>query len=306
VIELLSRERRYSNIEEREPRVLEFDKTKWPIVVAAIGLLALLNANPLIHREIINIDMHVALVANSAIGFCPFTDRLAAWLNTRLGDVLVLSVMVTIFLIHSLRGSTGDEVASRMAFWGWVAVLCVIGYELEGCLEPFVKREIPLLVLPQLKNVQTMYGVTLRTDPYLSFPSGHATAYLFFVLMSWRRYWRMSLLILGLGFVMLSTRLIVGIHWLSDITLGALPCVVLLASLTRETPLKISYLCFEKVVFSALRLLTDRPFSFPNGGRSELQFPPRWWSLPRDSRQRTDSLRAPKSYSKTISPMSHV
>jgi len=237
---------------------LFIEKTKWPLVLSGILLLFLLNMNTGIHGEIISIDTRAALIMNSVIGISPGLDKMLGWLNTRVGDEVVLSCMCILFLMHSFRGSTSTEVVRRLSFWGWVGALCLAAYAIECGLEHFLRRDIPLLALSQLKNVQTMYGLTLRTSGASSYPSGHAIAYIFFALMAWRRYWRMSLLICAIGFVMLSMRLVLGLHWLSDMTLGSLPISILLDSLAWETSLKRIYRLTERAILSVGKMLGER------------------------------------------------
>lgn len=233
---------------------LKIELTRWQLALAGIVLIVCMNLIPAIHREIIRIDTQTALLMNTIIGAAPALDRLLAWLNSKMGDALVLFLVITMFVGHSFCGPSSRDIVRRLSFWGWVTVLCVTGYAIEGVLGNFVKRDIPLLALSQLKNVQIIYGVTLRTDPIASFPSGHATGYIFFALMAWPRFRRMSLFLFSLGVLMLSTRLIVGVHWLSDMLLGALPFSVLIASLTYETFFKIPYVLIKRTLL--LMLLT--------------------------------------------------
>ena len=68
----------------------------------------------------------------------------------------------------------------------------------------------------------------------------------------------MSFLLLAVGCFVLSIRLIIGIHWLSDMMLGSLPLSLLLVSLTRETPLRIAFAKLEDLAYFCLNKITGR------------------------------------------------
>jgi membrane-associated phospholipid phosphatase len=262
------------SVENEVPWSLKIELTRWQLVLACLTLLMFANLIPAVHREIIGIDTQAALFMNALIGTCPVIDRVVAWLNTKMGDVVVLFLVSTIFFVHSLSGSSSRAIIRRLSFWGWLAVLCLTGYALEVLLGTCVKRDIPLLALSQLKNVQTIYGITLRTDPLASFPSGHATAYMFFALMAWPRFRRMSLFLLAFGVLMLSTRLIVGVHWLSDMLLGALPFSMLIASLSYEPTFRAPYALFKRALLLMLLTVVHRfPFLLGNKDRGQAVSP---------------------------------
>lgn len=248
----------FPSVENRAPWSLRIELTGWQLASACIALLALINFIPSVHREIWRIDTYTALLMNSLLGIAPDVDKLIAWLNTKAGDLVVLSSVVMMFVLHSFAGSNSREVIRRLSFWGWVAALCIVGYGIESIFGIYIKRQIPLIVLHQLTNVQTIYGVTLRTSPFESFPSGHATGYIFFALMAWSRFRRMSLSVLILGIVLLSTRLIVGVHWLSDMLLGALPFSILIATLTSETFFKVPYVFLKRMLLVMFLTATHR------------------------------------------------
>jgi len=227
----------------------------WTKVLGAVLLLALLNMIPAVHSAIINVDTQIAINMNSIIGISPIFDQTLGWLSTRVGDAFVLFCICLLFLIHSLRGANLNEYIRRLSFWIWVGALCLITYSISCASEYFVKRDTPLLALPQIRNLQTIYGIALHSCSTSSFPSGHGLAYIFFAMVAWRRYFRMSLVLWGLALVMLSVRLIVGLHWLSDIIFGSLFISILLVSLINDTRLKNTYKLTQKAVLFATRIL---------------------------------------------------
>jgi membrane-associated phospholipid phosphatase len=229
--------------------------TKLFMVLAAILLVALLNMNPTVHNAIINVDTLVALRMNSLVGINPIFDRILAWLSTRIGDAFVLIGIYILFFFHSLCGIKLDEIIRRLSFWLWVGILCLITYEILCTPMCTVMRDTPLLALHQFKNLQTIYGFTFHSCPTNSFPSGHGLAYIFFAMMAWKKYFRISLVLWCLAIIMLSLRLIVGLHWLSDIIFGSVFLSLLVVALVDDTPLKNTYKYTQQAVSFAIKML---------------------------------------------------
>jgi len=206
-------------------------KTHLPIILSGIALLWVLNCNQQIHDAIIHVDTIVAYWANGLMRQSPVIGKIFGTLNTRVGDVIVLTCFGTLFIRHAIKSSTKREAIRRLTWWGWVGFVCVATYLLTCLSEPYICRQIPLTALPDMINVQKLYGVALHTDPESSFPSGHGFAYTFFTLMALAQYTTVGVTIACIGSIMLLSRLIVGVHWLSDITLGAFPLALLMQSL---------------------------------------------------------------------------
>ena len=228
---------------------------KLAAIFITITLLSLLNLNPAIHNTIINIDTLVALKLNSIIGINPIFDQAVAWINTRIGDACVLLCICTVFVIHALRANNINETTRHLSFWAWIGILCIVTYLIECASEFFIKRDTPILALHQLKNLQAMYGITLHTCPTSSFPSGHGFAYIFFAVMAWARYFRISIFLWCTALIMLTFRLVVGLHWLSDIIFGSVFMTVLLIACINYTPLKKTYVYVEYMISYAIKLL---------------------------------------------------
>jgi len=224
-------------------------------VLGAGILMALLNANPVIHRAIIDFDMQVAVGMNSVLGHIPALDRTIGWLSTRSGDAFLLLCICVLFAVHSFCGANLHEVIRRGSFWIWLGFLSASTYLISCTLEYFVRRDTPLCSLHPFNNLRTMYGITFHSSPNSSFPSGHGIAFLFFAIMASWRYFRMSLILWSLAIVVLSVRLILGLHWLSDIVFGSFFIVLILISLIEDTPLKNTYKYFERAVSIIVRKL---------------------------------------------------
>jgi len=225
------------------------------MVLLAVFLLALLNLNPAIHSVIINLDIQIALKMNSLIGINPFFDHALAWLSTSTGDVFILVCICLLFVTSSLHSANLNETTRRLSFWAWVGTLCLITYGISCASEQFIKRDTPLLALHQLKNLQTICGTMFHSCPTSSFPSGHGFAYFFFAMMAWKRYFRISLVLWCLAIIMLSLRLIIGLHWFSDIAFGSLFLSALLVTLIEDTPLKNTYKYTEQAVSYLIKTL---------------------------------------------------
>lgn len=206
----------------------------------------------------------MAVRANALMGHDAAFDQALARLNTRAGDALVLAFMGLLFLAHALCGGDARCVIRRLAFWGWIGAICVGTYALQNASEEFLKRPPPFRAIPQLLDVQATYGIQLRGGGGSAFPSGHAFAYMFFALMAWRRYAPMGKIIGALGVVMVGARLALGIHWLSDVVLGALPLAALMAALARETALARTRRPVERTLWRVIRRLRGlRPLRKP-------------------------------------------
>lgn len=204
-------------------------------------LLELANMNACVHRFIVNVDVLMAYKLNSIIGMSHFVDSLSAWLSTRLGDLLLITVLYGLFLTHALRAHNSEEMIKRMSFWLWLGILCLGTYLISCLSENFIKRETPLLALSHFKNLQSIYGLPLHSCPTSSFPSGHGFAYIFFSMMAWRPYRKISLVLWCSAIIMLTIRLMLGLHWFTDIFFGSTLLAVFLISVIKDTSLKYSY-----------------------------------------------------------------
>lgn len=225
----------------------------WPVSLAIIGLLAWLNCNSTVHGAIIDADVEVAYALNSFVGIDACVDKLIGSLNTKLGDLVVISTLGLVFIAHSLSARDLREKISRLAFWGWTGAIVLSAYVGIWSIEDLIARPIPLQVLPYLHNGQTMNGLHLHSSANESFPSGHALAFTLFVLMSLRRYLRMSVFLALVGAVMLPIRLALGLHWLSDMLFGSFALACFLTAVAYETPLFQAYYFTRNVLFGALR-----------------------------------------------------
>lgn len=235
-----------------------------PLIVLGSALaLAVLITNPTLHTVINNWEASPTITANAIVGLHPSLDHLLGWLNTRVGDVIVISLIATTFVAHSFRASTFDDLVERLSFWGWVSTLCISMYLVICATEDLYCHPIPVQALPQLHDVRAMYGIPVHASAFNSFPSGHGLAYIFFAIMAWyKRYTRMSAYLIVLGTIMLSTRLILGMHWLSDIFLGALPISLVLSFAAMGTPLRLSYGRFYSLTYFLLARMSGQSWIF--------------------------------------------
>jgi len=239
------------------------------VLISVLALLLLTTSSP-IHTSLDSLETGAAIAANSLVGIYPTFDHILGWLNTRAGDALILSVMAIVFIAHSFRASTFAQLVERLSFWWWVATLCIATYVLICLTEDLYPHPIPLQALPSLHDVRSIYAIPVHTSAFNSYPSGHGLAYIFFALMAWyKRYSRMSLFILVAGTIMLSTRVVLGLHWLSDILLGALPLSLVLCSAALGTALKNSYYPFHSITYFVLARLSGHAWIFERLAASE-------------------------------------
>ena len=142
------------------------------VVVLGIGLLLpLLNANPAIHNLVIDFDTQFTIKLHSLIAINSIFGQTMFWINTRVGDIFVLSCLCLLFLIHGLLGGNLNETINRFSFWLWLGILTGFIYALECLSENILKRHIPLITLPQYSDLVATYGSTLHTCATSSFPS---------------------------------------------------------------------------------------------------------------------------------------
>ncbi len=239
----------------------KFSQMPLVLVLGAGLLMLLLNMNHSFHSALLNVDMQVAIKLNSILGVNPLLDETLAWASTRLGDAFVFTCLLLLLFVHALQGGNHNETIKRLSYWLWLGALALIVYGISCGTEFFIRRNTPIHSIQHFYNLQTIYGIMLHSCPTSSFPSGHGIAYLFFAMMAFQRYFRMSLILWCIAVVMLSVRLIVGLHWLSDIIFGSLFLSALLMTLISDTALKGSYKYSEQVVsqvFARLFLWRNR------------------------------------------------
>lgn len=220
-----------------------------------IAALLFLNSIDCVHNAVIAFDTSFAITVNSVIGDNTNIDKIMGWLSTRLGDAFVISTVIFCLILHSLCGSTLTEKIRRLSFWFWTGIICLSVYALTCAFESSFARLTPLTALDQLKNVQSMYGLKMRSDPYASFPSGHGFAYLFFGCMSFKRYPRVSTTLWVIGSVMICVRFVLGLHWFSDIIFGSLPLAALVTSVALNTRLLHTYFIARHTLWRFLAML---------------------------------------------------
>lgn len=238
-----------------------------PKTVFACGLISVLIALyivPSVHELFGHFDLVVAYEANDLLKSLFSLAPIVALLNTRVGDVLLIGILTAAFMIHALRGENWDVRSQRIAYYLWVGAMCLSTYALVCLTEGHFPRPIPVVALPNLVDIRQYCPIHLHTDPNNSFPSGHALAYCLFTIMYLRRQPRLALLVATLGGLMLISRLMVGIHWLSDIIFGGLPLAILVAAVAQETRLRMT-LNWAEVLVSNLVRLTIRRFPTPAG-----------------------------------------
>ena len=190
-------------------------------------------------------DVTIARYFNSFVGQNLTFDTYLSALNSSVGDKVVVSGILLMFVVHVFAGKDPDEFYRRAAFWTWVGGLFIVTYQYQRLIEEIVARPSPSYVLDDWNNLKRIYGSNVKVGNRDSFPSGHAAAYFFFAFMAVRRYRSMALLLLLLAVVLPITRVMTGAHWTSDIYLGSVPLALLLSALAYETKLYRAYSLIE-------------------------------------------------------------
>lgn len=194
------------------------------LLLVTVTLLVALNFNPIQGGQ--PVDYAVAHFMNGLLGhFLPF-DLFAAYISTAGGDILVLCFIWVLMAIHARKAPSQEEMIKRLSFWISTLLLILIVCSIVDAFP--IMRTIPLHTIHDLLDVRSIFGVVLRTDPYSCYPSGHTLAYSLLVLMAFRRYSKMGSIFLIMALLMLPVRLILGIHWITDMILGSLPLALLI------------------------------------------------------------------------------
>src|ERR1019366_7205928 len=129
------------------------------------------------------------------------------------GPLAVICVVISAILTFTLRSIR--------------AIVPIVAY-LGGEFQVFILREVILRHRPPTANYPAPGAIQGVHETSYSFPSGHSvavTAVLFALLgtvaLTHRIWWPWLIALLGSLFV-IDTRLVLGVHWFSDVTFGLL------------------------------------------------------------------------------------
>jgi undecaprenyl-diphosphatase len=129
------------------------------------------------------------------------------------GPLAVICVVLSTILVFTLRSIR--------------ALVPIVAY-LGGEFQVFIIREVILRHRPPTANYPAPGAINGVHETSYSFPSGHSvavTAVLFALLgtiaLTYRIWWPWLIAILG-SFFVIDTRLVLGVHWFSDVTFGLL------------------------------------------------------------------------------------
>lgn len=222
-------------------------------------LLVAANINLVAGQAAQRTDLAVAHFMNGLLGhFYPF-DLFAAYISTAGGDILVLCFILLLMGIHASKAATQQEIIRRIAFWISTLLLILV---VSIVVDAFpLMRTIPLHTLHNLFDVRSIFGVVLRTDPYSCYPSGHTLAYSLLVLMAFRRYPKMGVTFLIMALLMLPIRLILGIHWITDMLLGSLPLALLINAVIWKVEVLHNFSMTERAMVFAFQQIPKSPIN---------------------------------------------
>lgn len=222
----------------------------WPWILAAMVILVILGLAPTTQEVFLAWDIRLSYWLNGLLGTSESFDILVGGINAEAGDRMILILAGLFFAVHSFFSCKRDEVLHRLAFWIWALLLLVAVYQIQKFAEEAFSRDSPGKVLDGWIDLRKMYDVDPKVKNSRCFPSGHATAYL---MVSWLVCWkwpRTGVALLIGSLVIMSTRVMTGAHWPSDIVLGSLPLTLLLAAVSSET--RVSHL--HKVIEAGLQV----------------------------------------------------
>ncbi len=243
------------------------------IVLSSLIILALLilNVVPVTHQAIIDADHNMAVWANSMLQQQPQLAYNMGKLNTRISDVMIGSGISLVFLATGMFRRSPSEACGKVSYYFWVALLIITTYACSNLLAEVFPQAHPTCFDPELTNVQKLFGIKLRTSANESFPSGHAMAYALFTMLYFSKSPYLARGLAVFATIMLSMRLILGLHWLSDIVLGSLPLAFFVYSLATESPLSKTLPMLENLMVKAAIAINPKPFLPDAGHRNPLQ-----------------------------------
>jgi membrane-associated phospholipid phosphatase len=230
----------------------------WPVLF--IGMLAfyILLMIPALGNAFLRVDRAGAVFLNDLVGKSPLLDNFVVSVNTDDGDRTVFVFFAFFFIVHSIWRPSRDEVARRLAFWTWVAIMFACAYLIQEAAEDLFSRDSPGKVIRPWNNMRHMYDRDIKVSSSNSFPSGHATAYWFCAFMALPVYRRVGGVLLAVAIVVPTLRVMTGAHWPSDVWLGSAPLALFVAVLSYETRLRRIRDAFAAMYRRAIALFLDR------------------------------------------------
>lgn len=202
------------------------------------------------------LDESVARWANSVVGEKNgMINMLISLVNTNFADVVIGSTILALAIWHILKPDDNRERLSRLAYWGFTALMFGILYEMTEPIEKAVGRDSPGRELKGWLDLRRMSDIGVKVSKGNSFPSGHASAHFFFAFMLLRRYRFVGWFLVVVAVILPTTRVITGAHWPTDI-LASVLLTGFASSFIMDTRLAGIYPWMERRVSEVFYLLT--------------------------------------------------
>lgn len=156
-------------------------------------------------------------------------NTVEAWFPSHRGPLVGVSKFVATYLDAGPLAGACVVISAILAFTlRSIRALVPVAAYLGGELQVFIIREVILRYRPPTANYPAPGAVKGVHEASYSFPSGHSvavSAVLFALLgtiaLTHRIWWPWLIALLGSLFV-IDTRLVLGVHWFSDVTFGLL------------------------------------------------------------------------------------
>ena len=214
---------------EKSPR-----KT-WPWILGLLACLLVAALIPQTQGWLLSWDEAISKWFNGLLGHSRAFDILVAGLNTKAGNLFLILSFLCFFLIHSCYQWDRRAVCRKVAFWGWVSLLCVLLYQGQRVLALAFDRDSPGQALEGWFNLRKVYDIKAKVTNTHSFPSGYSMALFFAGFMALRRSLKAGSILLAVTVFVSMTQIMAGRHWASDVILGSVPIALFFAALFYET-----------------------------------------------------------------------
>jgi membrane-associated phospholipid phosphatase len=141
--------------------------------------------------------------------------------NTKQFDLAFALLIAIVYFVHIFKG-TREEIVHRTACGMLMAVSVTAVILFSKAFVESGRIGASEVLTPSIRLSELITGFKFKDSSHSSFPGDHGISLIMFTTMIWyfagRSY---GLIIMALSVVMLLPRMVVGAHWLSDITVGS-------------------------------------------------------------------------------------
>lgn len=200
--------------------------------------LVILNLVPAISSLVQHLDQVCARSLNQLVGLNPILDRLMVLIVDNDGQERIILLVVAWFLVGLWFAPSRLEKSRQMALLLFCTITLSIYFLLDGLLDDIITRDSPSIhfLRPGFRDLQKFVDTNIDVTDRRSFPNvmGMILFTLGFILLRMgKRFTAWTTLALAATLPLMCV--IVGMTWLTDVYLGALPISFLISALAVET-----------------------------------------------------------------------